>query len=66
MEEGLELMVYGMSGVFLFLILMVVVMTFTSVIVKKFEKPVSVTAGTDDQLAQVAVAIAAVKRHTQG
>lgn len=69
MEKGLELMLAGMGGVFTFLALMVAIMYVTSLIFKKYEKPAVLSqgnAGQDDQLAQVAVAIAAVKRHTQG
>jgi oxaloacetate decarboxylase gamma subunit len=67
--EGLELMVAGMGVVFLFLILMVIVMNISSFILKRFDKPQELPAGaggTPDQLTQVAVAIAAAKRHMQG
>ena len=69
MEKGLELMVAGMGGVFIFLSLMVLVMYLSSIILTKFEKPEVLPesgTGKNDQLAAVAVAVAAVKRHTQG
>lgn len=65
--EGLELMVAGMSVVFLFLALMVIVMYASAGILKRFDKPEQITQNAaSDQLAEVAVAIAAVKRQIQG
>ena len=69
--EGLELMVAGMSVVFLFLALMVVVMSISSGILKRFDKPEEATlkmgaGGAGDPMAEVAVAIAAVRREMQG
>ncbi|MBN2716014.1 MAG: OadG family protein [Deltaproteobacteria bacterium] len=66
--EGLELMVAGMGVVFLFLTLMVLVMSISAGILKRFDKPVEATqtAGAGDPLAEVAVAIAAVQREIQG
>lgn len=72
MSEGLELMVAGMGVVFLFLTLMVFVMYGAAAVLKKFDKPEELTPGggpsgaVADELAEVAVAIAAVKAHTQG
>ncbi|MBN2340659.1 MAG: OadG family protein [Deltaproteobacteria bacterium] len=69
--EGLELMVAGMSVVFLFLALMVIVMSLSAGVLKKFEKPENTTpgagsGGAGDPMAEVAVAIAAVQREIQG
>lgn len=69
--EGLELMIAGMSVVFLFLTLMVIVMSLSASVLKRFDKPqelkqVTGSGGAGDQLAEVAVAIAAVKRQMQG
>lgn len=67
--EGINLMLAGMGVVFMFLILLVIVMNISAAILKRFDKPEELTAGNGgaaDPLAQVAVAIAAVKRHTQG
>ncbi|MBN2803313.1 MAG: OadG family protein [Deltaproteobacteria bacterium] len=69
MEKGLELLVAGMGGVFLFLSLMVLIMYLASMVLKKFEKPeAAIESGTggNEQLAMIAAAIAVVKNHTQG
>ncbi|MBN2530641.1 MAG: OadG family protein [Deltaproteobacteria bacterium] len=69
--EGLELMVAGMSVVFLFLALMVLVMNLSAGILKRFDKPEEAiqTAGAGkagDPMAEVAIAIAAVQREIKG
>jgi sodium pump decarboxylase gamma subunit len=72
MNEGLELMMAGMTVVFLFLSIMVSIMYGAAAILKKFEKPEEQTPGgnssdsQNDGLAEIAVAIAAVKAHTRG
>mgnify|MGYP000909548354 CR=1 FL=1 len=70
--QGLELMAAGMGTVFLFLIIMVYVMHLSGVILRRMgtgetASPGGGSAGAGgDSLEQVAVAIAAAKRHTQG
>jgi oxaloacetate decarboxylase (Na+ extruding) subunit gamma len=68
--EGLELMVAGMSVVFLFLALMVLVMNLSAGILKRFDKPEEAkkagAGAAGDPMAEVAVAIAAVQREIQG
>jgi sodium pump decarboxylase gamma subunit len=67
-EQGLVLMGAGMGVVGLFLSLMVVVMYVSSFLLKKFEKERPPDGGegphgSKDELAEIAVAIAAVKAH---
>ncbi len=73
-EQGLGLMVAGMGTVFLFLTTMVIVMYGSSVVLRKFDKkpPSKKKTGSGgttpprDELAKIAVAIAAVKAHSRG
>ncbi len=60
----------GMGVVGLFLTTMVIVMYGSSAILRRFDKPPSKKAGSkrsaDGDVAEIAVAIAAVKAHTRG
>ena len=70
-EKGLVLMGAGMGVVLLFLTIMVIVMYGAAAILRRFDKPQIPTGGngptraTSDEMAEIAVAIAAVKAHTQ-
>ncbi|MFW5828256.1 MAG: OadG family protein [Alkalispirochaeta sp.] len=67
-EAGLQLMVMGMGVVFVFLIILVALMSLMSVITRRFENPVPETAGevpptgTHDD-AHIPAVLAAVAQH---
>ena len=73
LENGLELLVLGMGGVFLFLIIQVILMSISASFFTKYahlfpEKEATLTksvkkAGSADE--EVAVAIAAMKAHVK-
>ena len=69
MVNGLIVTIVGMSVVFLFLALLVILSTLMSKIVLKFfpeqEKPAAPAVRKSSADAEIAVAIAAVKAHTQ-
>lgn len=70
MEEGLVLLVVGMGTVFAFLVLLVVAMQLTAKFFKKFAHlfpeaaPKSSKPSAVADFSEIAVAIAAVKAHT--
>ena len=68
MQQGIELMLYGMGTVFTFLVLLIIATTLMSALLQRFAKPVSnaaadkAVAGTnDDRL--VAVISAAIHQY---
>ena len=71
MQQGVELMLYGMGTVFTFLALLIIATTLMSSLLQRFVKPepvpaqspvkVSEAAGNDDQL--VAVISAAIHKY---
>lgn len=76
-EAGLQLMLIGMSVVFVFLVLLVALMTVMSAITRRFETPAAPAAGTGDaptpsspggtsphqHSPQIAAVLAAVAQH---
>jgi len=70
MMQGLELMVAGMVMVFIFLTIMIISVNGAAAIIRRFEKDTPPSGGgssssNKDNLAEVAIAVAAVKAHTR-
>ena len=73
LENGLELLVLGMGGVFVFLIIQVILMTITSSFFKKYAhlfpeeelKTAAKPAAANRTNEEIAVALAALKAHTK-
>ena len=66
-EQGLELVLFGMGTVFVFLTMLVFVTGLMSTVVLKFSAPIpqssKAVAGTGSDPALMAAAVAAVKRY---
>jgi oxaloacetate decarboxylase gamma subunit len=66
-EQGLELVLFGMGTVFVFLTMLVFVTGLMSTLVLKFSAPIpqSSKAATEGDTALMAAAVAAVKRYRE-
>ncbi len=56
-DEGLTLMLAGMGTVFVFLTLLVVMMTLMSRLIMRFQAPGNAAGPTDDEVAAIAAAV---------
>ena len=57
MDEGLTLMLAGMGTVFVFLTILVVMMTLMSRLIMRFQSPSDVAGPGDDEVAAITAAI---------